>query len=363
MGRHLEWREIYAFQKVFPLLTRWQLEQKSAHHISQSNRGFVEPALIKKKRSPRSVLSYEILWRDEHKYFSELFPDEQLDSYLLENDNNVDSLWTTIEPAELVDRVYPQLKVEFELAKLAKKKTSKTTKRPVKSPSSQNLGKKTKSKKVKPNDSLKDFSEMQKELNAIDINRKPTTKKPTALRSIDEFLRVHAKKPTETKDDSLLAAFPDSDIDVDNGTDFDLSELILGIVSRSPNIKRLHGYELEYRTTEATAVGLKTKQEEEPENKKNQSLDDIDLMIMKKKGPNPRHKRVKSLRMELLSSTPNRKSLLISELDQLPEKHESSFFDPATEQDDVFERSYNALIKTPADQDEDSEEIEMVSQC
>lgn len=336
MGRQLDWSDIYAFLKAFPLLTRWQLEQKSASHINQSSRGFVVPRCIKKKRNPKAVPSYEIIWKDEHKYFCDIFPDEQLQSYLLENDNNLDSLWTTIEPAESVDRVYPYLIEEFEAEKLAKKKKPKT-KRAAKSPS-------VAKKKSKPSESLNDFSEMQSELEAIvEKKKKSGPKKPEAVRCIEKFLTKEVVKPA----DDTLMGIPDCDVDADFENIMDLSNLISDIVSRSPTVTRLQGHDLVYADF---------KDEIQPaELGKNQSLDDIDLMIMKKKA-NPRHKRVKSLRMELmLSSTPNTKGSAVV----VQEKVEGSFFALATD-NDVFESSYNALISTPGfagDSSESSDEL------
>lgn len=364
MGRQLEWSEIYAFQKVLPLLTRWQLQQKNATTVSQSQKGFLSPSFIKKKRNPKAIPCYEIIWKDEYKYFSEIFPDEQVERYLLENENNLESLWTTIEPADLVDRVYPYLIEEFEAAKLAKKKTK--TKRAAKSPSATGRVKKTK-KTAKPSDSLNDFSGMQKELEAMVATKKKETvkavpkerKKPVAVRSIDKFLKAEIKNTSLGPADDSLLALPDCDVDADCENILDLSNLISGIVSRSPVVKRLQGHELVY--AEFKEELPETEEISEPEKSSNHSLDDIDLLIMKKK-PNPRHKRVNSLRTELLSSTPNAKGPSItSRVESKADR--SSFFAPASENEDLFELSYNAMISNhgivPDSEDEDQDEDEM----
>lgn len=365
MGRQLEWSEIYAFQKVLPLLTRWQLQQKNATIVSQSQNGFVSPAFIFKKRNPKAIPCYEIIWKDEYKYFSEIFPDEQVERYLLENENNLDSLWTTIEPADLVDRVYPFLIEEFEAAKLAKKKTK--TKRAAKSPSATGRVKKTK-KTAKASDSLNDFSGMQKELEAMVVTKKKESikaapkekKKPVAVRSIDKFLMAEIKNTSLGPVDDSLLALPDiDDVDADCENILDLSNLIWGIVSRSPVVKRLQGHELVY--AEFKEELPETEELSEPEKSSNHSLDDIDLLIMKKK-PNPRHKRVNSLRTELLSSTPNAKTPAITLIGE-SKADRSSFFAPATENEDLFELSYNAMISNhgiaPDSEDEDQDEDAM----
>jgi len=83
MSNLLQWTEIYSFIKFLPLLTRWQLFQFSTKkNLSTSSIGLVTPNYIKKKRSPKGVPSYEIIWKDEQKFFDGLIPEEQLKSFL-----------------------------------------------------------------------------------------------------------------------------------------------------------------------------------------------------------------------------------------------------------------------------------------
>lgn len=336
MGRQLDWSEIYAFEKVFPLLTRWQLYQTSVVQVSAARKGFVVPSFIKKKRTIRSIPSYEIIWKDEHNYFKDLIPDDQLNQYLMEHDDNVDSLWTTIEPAVLVDQVYPHLIETFEAEKLAKKKKPKTKRGVAKSPSS----KAAKNKKSKPSDSLNNFGDMQSELEAIKIKPKRGVKKPAAAQKINKYF----KDGPPQIDDSILA-FPDCDLDEEVENIQDLSNLISDIVSRSPIVKRIQGHDLVYAEFRSECESEVQVPEE-----KNQSLDDIDLMIMKK-GKRPTHKRVNSLRMELLSSTPNSKC----SPDKPERMEEGSFFAPA-DQNDAFESSYNDLIRNQSESEEEGDD-------
>lgn len=338
---------------MFPLLTRWQLEQETAGQINRSYRGFVVPSHIKKKRNPRAIPCYEIVWKDEHQYFCDLIPDEQVQAFLLENDNNLESLWSTIEPAVLVDRVYPALIVDFEAAKLAKKKT----KRPAKSPST----KVKRTKKAKPSDSLNDFAAMQAELDAISKEKtKPgavAVKKPRAVRSIEQFLKAASPvRPKVTMDDSILLPLVDCDFNDDCENILDLSNLISGIVSSSPVVKSVQGNQLIYTGFSDEEVGVSVE--------KNQSMDDIDLMIMKRKQVNPKHKRVNSLRKDLLlsSSTPNAKQATgrAVEREKKEEKvGEGSFFAP-TEENDIFELSYNALIDKDGCEEKDQSDSEEI---
>lgn len=295
------------------------------------------PSFIKKKRNPKAIPSYEIIWKDEKNYFRDLFPDEQLETYLVDNDCGVESLWTTIEPVELVAAVYPSLVEEFEAARMAKKKKPKAAakaKRIVKSPSVRKPTSRRPTKR-KPTDSLNNFSDMQSELEAIAVPKTKTAsntrKKKVTEPLIERFLKVHVPAPVE---DSILSLPPcDDDEECENIQD--LSNLITDIVTRSPIVRKLHGYELMYSD-------FQEKLSVSPE--KNQSLDDIDLMIMRK-GARPKlnHKRVSSLRMDLLSSTPNSKCSP-SHVPQLDTPDQQSlFFSPACE-NDLFESSYNALI-------------------
>ncbi|XP_043252508.1 flap endonuclease GEN [Colletes gigas] len=124
MEKHLSWEPQYAFEKVFPLATRWQLIH--IPNISIENRllnsDLFIPECIKKIRNIRSVASYEIIWQTKHDVI------EKLKEYIALNeeniDNNVDCLseLTSIEPQSAVLKCYPELVEVFENAKSAKAK-------------------------------------------------------------------------------------------------------------------------------------------------------------------------------------------------------------------------------------------------
>ncbi|XP_055620255.1 flap endonuclease GEN-like [Toxorhynchites rutilus septentrionalis] len=120
----LQWNEIHCFRKLLPLFTRWQLvtlSQKSAGKLSV----MLVPSYIKKKRFPKGVASYEIVWSDEAFLFAGLVRDGQIATFLGVSGNTMDTLWSTIEPKDLVELVYPTL-VESFLASESKPK-KKTT--------------------------------------------------------------------------------------------------------------------------------------------------------------------------------------------------------------------------------------------
>ena len=69
MDRKVLWEPAYAFAKIFPLVTRWQLLNLIDYPIAQRllvPKTFA-PEKIKKIRNIRSVASYEILWLDKDK--------------------------------------------------------------------------------------------------------------------------------------------------------------------------------------------------------------------------------------------------------------------------------------------------------
>ncbi|XP_031842056.1 XPG-like endonuclease isoform X2 [Nomia melanderi] len=129
MERHLSWEPQYAFEKIFPLVTRWQLLHLP--NISLENRLSVPdlfvPEAIKKIRNIRSIASYEIIWQNEHDIIEKLKECMSLDKE--HNDSNIDTLFelTSIEPQVLVVKCYPELVEMFENAR-----SLKTKKRPTK---------------------------------------------------------------------------------------------------------------------------------------------------------------------------------------------------------------------------------------
>ncbi|XP_058454849.1 flap endonuclease GEN [Malaya genurostris] len=118
----LQWNEIYSLQKMLPLLTRWQIHMLSEKSTSSTSI-LLKPDYIKKKRSPKGVASYEIVWNHIDCCFAGLIPEEQIRSYLEEPGNTLESLWSTIEPQDSTKTAYPELVQSFESTKSKPKKT------------------------------------------------------------------------------------------------------------------------------------------------------------------------------------------------------------------------------------------------
>ncbi|XP_054006350.1 flap endonuclease GEN-like [Hylaeus anthracinus] len=123
MEQHLSWEPQYAFEKIFPLVTRWQLLHLP--NITADVRLLSDlfiPKAIKKIRNIRSVASYEIIWETEHDII------QKLKEYIaLNNENSVDnpdilSELTSIEPQSAVLKCYPKIIEDFENARSAKTK-------------------------------------------------------------------------------------------------------------------------------------------------------------------------------------------------------------------------------------------------
>uniref|UniRef100_A0A182MB67 Flap endonuclease GEN n=1 Tax=Anopheles culicifacies TaxID=139723 RepID=A0A182MB67_9DIPT len=190
MSSYLQWNELYCLQKLLPLFTRWQVYVRK-HPSVKASSVCLEPDHIKKKRSPKGIPSYEIVWKDVQNLFGGLIPQEQIDSYLAEAGNTLESLWSTIEPHDLVQEAYPEL-VEAFLASKTKASKKKTT---TKLDGQNKPKKKAPTKKEKPHVPLKDFLAKAK-------SKKQVTE--TAERNNDRENQVNLlNQPSEEEIDSV----------------------------------------------------------------------------------------------------------------------------------------------------------------
>lgn len=315
MGKLIQWDEIYCFQKFLPLLTRWQL-----HHICDglenvTLRGSVQPDFIKKKRTPKGIPSYEIIWKDEQGCFDCLIPDTQLQIYYSTHREKTETealqiLWSTIEPMDLVEKAYPDLVRQFEESK-AKGKSKKTAK-------TQTTVKTTKSRKAKDTDldaedENIDSANVIKNVNTKTAQTKKSgrslatrnKKKPNEnVRPIDVFFRkeivksnVYASPKIKTSAKPMnLSAFSveinESFTLIDND-DMNLSAIINEMVSRPPDVTEYQGKKLRFdeitsKHSESFACGGNSNLNEQNNGPKNvdkaadESVDDFDLIVMRK---------------------------------------------------------------------------------
>lgn len=312
MGKLIQWDEIYCFQKFLPLLTRWQL-----HHICDGSenvtlRGSVQPDFIKKKRTPKGIPSYEIIWKDEQGCFHCLIPDAQLQMFYSTHKEKTETealqlLWSTIEPMDLVEKAYPNLVQQFEESK-AKGKTKRA----------QTKSKTTKSRKAKivdidAEDENIDSANVIKNGNTKTVQtKKPgrslatkSKKKPTEnVRPIDLFFRketvksnVYASPKIKTSAKPMnLSAFSvefNDSFTLINNDDMNLSAIINEMVSRPPDVTEYRGKKL--RFDEITSKQCESfdwggdsdanAQNMAPQNVDkavDESVDDFDLIVMRK---------------------------------------------------------------------------------
>ncbi|XP_030768184.1 flap endonuclease GEN [Sitophilus oryzae] len=125
-SKFLQWEEHYAFDKIFPMLTRWQCKNPEYVKSLSDFKGIVTPDKIKKIRNPRGIPSYEIIWVDTTDSFKNLIPEEQ------KTECDLEKLFVTIEPQVLVNVAYPDLVEAFNLSKIKPpKKPSKRKKRQI----------------------------------------------------------------------------------------------------------------------------------------------------------------------------------------------------------------------------------------
>lgn len=273
MGTQLQWNEIYCFQKLFPLVTRWQL-----HHLCNGSKrpplyGSVTPDFIKKKRTPKGVPSYEIVWKHNEKHFDLLIPDEQIDLYRLNHKENdpiavLQSLWSSIEPIDLVEKAYPEMVERFVQSKSKRttkkaKKTAETSTEPVK------VTRKRAAKKDISIISESGTSSEQPQKNTKNNSKKSKKpKKNENVQTIDAFFQKNCIKQsyespkikTSSKPMLNLSAFSDdfsnsfASLNITNN----LSQVIDEMISRPPNVTELNGRKLRF---DDFALNLKKRDE------------------------------------------------------------------------------------------------------
>ncbi|XP_066595635.1 flap endonuclease GEN [Prorops nasuta] len=164
MEVYLAWEPEYAFDKVFPLATRWQLIHLP--NISLENRlsitNLFKPHQILKTRNIRCVASYEILWEDEHNILKELTAEMSSDEETATEKKTSFQL-VTIESQEMVSKCYPEIIEEYESMRQSKKKKNTKKKSEVEKNSLKVVKEKSRRKPViKNNKKIDDFLLIEK---------------------------------------------------------------------------------------------------------------------------------------------------------------------------------------------------------
>ncbi|XP_075982140.1 XPG-like endonuclease isoform X2 [Anticarsia gemmatalis] len=122
MTHKLDWSERYCVEKFLPLLTKWHLQDNVPSRTIRATN-------IKKKRNPRGVPSYEVVWGDIDRLYAELIPDDQFDE-----DEDPLVAWTTVERQDLMRKYYPDIVEAYEESIKKPPKEKKTRARKKKEP-------------------------------------------------------------------------------------------------------------------------------------------------------------------------------------------------------------------------------------
>ncbi|XP_063696741.1 flap endonuclease GEN-like [Culicoides brevitarsis] len=266
LSKLLQWPEIYCFQKILPILTRWQLTALSKDPHTKFTRGSVYPSKIVKKRVLKGVESYEILWEDTDKCFDAIFSVEEIKAFEIEHPKEgLDLLWSTVEPKILVEKAYPAI-VERYLELTQKPK--KTTTRRKKQVDGENTPRIRKKAKKAQNSSLNDMSGLIEAINDVEKSKKPTKKAPKkqlekGIQPISKFLQLGAlaqSTPTQKispktrtplqiinrKREISFAINVPSDFSDDEDMSGSYIDVINGILEQKPDKSQLDGLKLFY---------------------------------------------------------------------------------------------------------------------
>ncbi|XP_050673322.1 flap endonuclease GEN isoform X5 [Leptidea sinapis] len=104
MSGKLDWTERYCVEKFLPVLTKWHLQDDVPRRT-------IRPEKIIKKRNPRGVPSYEVVWTDISCQYGALVPDEQLN-----DGEDMSAVWTTTERQDLIKKYFPDIVEVFEVS-------------------------------------------------------------------------------------------------------------------------------------------------------------------------------------------------------------------------------------------------------
>ncbi|XP_016994896.2 flap endonuclease GEN [Drosophila takahashii] len=232
IGHLLQWPEIYCFQKFFPILTRWQVQQSKQEKI------LIEPIEIIKKRTVKGVPSMELRWHDPSGSFKGLIPDQQIAEFEAEHPKGIEELYYTIEPLDMLEKAFPDLVAAF---LKSKEKPAKKTTRKKKTLPEEEEGNKENEPKTKPKRVVR--------------KKKPAPEQNQPL--LQQFLGrkkdatpVKAAAPQRQQCSTPITKFLPSDLESDcDAVEFDMSDIVKGIISNpsnKPTLTKHEGHQLHY---------------------------------------------------------------------------------------------------------------------
>ncbi|XP_045529784.1 flap endonuclease GEN isoform X1 [Pieris brassicae] len=179
MSKKLDWTERYCVEKFLPLLTKWHLQTCVPCKT-------IQPVEIKKKRNPRGVPSYEVVWSDISGQYEALIPDEQI-----KDGEVMADIWMTLERQDLMKEFYPELVERYEESIKKPPKVKKTReKKPADPKTDKPKRKYTRKQKISNlNSSMKNLS-LSKSLNlSVSVNKLKRKIKRSAKGTIENYLK------------------------------------------------------------------------------------------------------------------------------------------------------------------------------
>ncbi|XP_047523143.1 flap endonuclease GEN isoform X1 [Pieris napi] len=179
MAKKLDWTERYCVEKFLPLLTKWHLQACVPCKT-------IQPVKIKKKRNPRGVPSYEVVWSDISGQYEALIPDEQI-----KDGEEIADIWTTVERQDLMKEFYPELVEAYEESIKKPPKVKKTREKKTADPKTDKPKRKyTRKQKISNlNNSMKNLS-LSKSLNlSVSVNKLKRKIKRNAKGTIENYLK------------------------------------------------------------------------------------------------------------------------------------------------------------------------------
>ncbi|XP_016989763.1 flap endonuclease GEN [Drosophila rhopaloa] len=353
IGHLLQWPEIYCFQKFFPILTRWQVQQSKQDNI------LIQPIEIIKKRTVKGVASLELRWQDPSGSFKGLIPDKQISEFELEHPKGIEELYYTIEPLDMLESAYPDLVAAF--LKSKEKPAKKTIRK----------------KKTTPEEEDK---ENEQKLRPKRVVRKKKVAPEQGQPLLQQFLRreikdtpVKSSTPQRQQCSTPITKFLPSDLESDcDAGEFDMSDIVNGIISNpnaKPALTKHEGHRLHYEPL-ADDLSLRLAQmsldnEEEPtEVEKKRNLSQIEQLPQSKRfSLDDSFDLLVKGDLKMLARTPVERFKLqhrLSEKIPTPVKplaNMSYFFDQSSGNADAFEEVMNSSF-VPQDQEENEEDGE-----
>ncbi|KAJ8734833.1 hypothetical protein PYW08_014083 [Mythimna loreyi] len=220
MTKKLDWTERYCVEKFLPILTKWHFQDNVPCRT-------IKATQIKKKRNPRGVPSFEVVWADTDGQYEGLIPDDQF-----EEDEDPLAAWTTTERQDLMRKYYPEIVEAYEESTKKPPKEKKTRTRKKKENDNPEKPKRKynrKPKTIEPidnlNESMKDLELKAKDTNTSALNvsvkvnklkRKIKNNTKKGQKTLNSFIAIKKKRTSNNQMQSLRKSFKNMSLNCDD---------------------------------------------------------------------------------------------------------------------------------------------------